>query len=186
MSKGGRAAKKIAVLAALTALSLITFLLESLLPPLFIPGAKPGLANVFSLIALILYSPWEAFLVVAVRTFLGACFAGNLSALLFSFTGGIAAMALSSVLLYCTRGKISVAAVSVAAAVLHNAVQCAVYALITKSASMLYYMPYLMLVGVLSGAIVGATVYLTFKKIPLSVFEKVLTSYQKTEKSVNN
>ncbi len=65
-------AKKTAVLALLTGLSLITFLIEGLFPTLIIPGAKPGLANVFSFAALIMYSPIEAFIVVALRTVLGA------------------------------------------------------------------------------------------------------------------
>ena len=89
-SRAGRfAAKKIAVLALLTGLSLITFIIESLFPTLVIPGAKPGLANIFSFTALIMYSPLEAFIVVALRTGLGAVYAGNVSALLYSFTGGV-------------------------------------------------------------------------------------------------
>ena len=80
MSAGKNAAKKIAVLAILTALSLITFIIESLFPPLIIPGAKMGLANVFSFAALIMYSPIEAFAIVAIRTVLGAVYAGNFSA----------------------------------------------------------------------------------------------------------
>ncbi len=113
-------AKKTAVLALLTGLSLITFLIEGLFPTLIIPGAKPGLANVFSFAALIMYSPIEAFIVVALRTVLGAVYAGNVSALLYSFSGGIVSMAVSSVLMYIAYPKISVFAVSVAAAVAHN------------------------------------------------------------------
>ena len=78
-----KTAKKIAVLAMLTGLSLIAFIIESLLPPMLIPGAKPGIANVFSFAALIMYSPIEAFIVVALRMGLGAVYAGNVSALLY-------------------------------------------------------------------------------------------------------
>ena len=91
-----RAAKKIAVLAMLTGLSLIAFIIESLFPPLVIPGAKMGIANVFSFAALVMYSPVEAFIIVAVRTVLGAIYAGNFSAVLYSFTGGMVSMAVSS------------------------------------------------------------------------------------------
>ena len=37
--------KTIATLSVLVAMSLITFILENLLPPLFLPGAKLGLSN---------------------------------------------------------------------------------------------------------------------------------------------
>lgn len=174
MGAGKTAAKKIAVLALLTGLSLITFIIESLFPPLLIPGAKPGLANVFSFAALIMYSPIEAFIVVAVRTLLGAVYAGNLSALLYSFTGGVVSMALSSVLIYLVYPKISVMAVSVAAAAAHNVTQNIVFVFLSGSVLMFGYMPYLVLLGIVSGAIVGGVTMLIFKGIPQTAFEKVV------------
>ena len=80
-----------------------------------------GLANIFSFAALIMFSPLEAFAIVAIRTGLGAIFAGNLSAVLYSFSGGVISMAVSSLLMYTAYPKISVMAVSVCAAVAHNA-----------------------------------------------------------------
>lgn len=174
MQSGRYAAKKIAVLAVFTALSLITFIIENQFPPLFIPGAKAGLANVFSFAALILYSPWEAFVIVALRTVLGAVYAGNLSAVMYSFTGGVVSMAVSSALMYAVYPRISLPAVSVAAAVAHNVTQNIVFVIISGTALMLGYMPYLMLIGVLSGGIVGGAIMLIFKKVPQSVFEKAL------------
>lgn len=182
MTRGRFAAKKIAVLAILTALSLITFIIESLLPPMFIPGAKPGLANVFSFAALIMYSPVEAFIVVGLRTVLGAVFAGNFSALMYSFTGGVVSMALSSVLMYCAFPKISVFAVSVAAAVAHNVTQNCVFAILSGTTLAFAYMPYLALLGVVSGAIVGAVTMLVFKGVPQNVFEKVISSAKLKQK----
>jgi len=35
-------------------------------------------------------------------------------------------------------------------------------------------MPYLMLLGILSGGIVGAIIMLVFKKVPKTVFEKAI------------
>lgn len=174
MDKGKFAAKKIAVMAMLTGLSLITFLIEGLFPPMFIPGAKMGLSNVFSFAALILYSPVEAFIIIAVRTLLGAVFAGNLSALLYSFTGGVVAMAVSSLLLCLAHPKISVMAVSVAAAVAHNITQNVVFVFLSGSVLMFGYMPYLALLGIVSGAVVGGVIMLIFKSVPQSVFEKVI------------
>lgn len=174
MGTGKNAAKKIAVLALLTGLSLIVFIIESLFPPMLIPGAKPGLANIFSLAALLMYSPVEAFVVVAVRTLLGAIYAGNISALLYSFTGGVVSMAVSSILVYTIYPKVSLMSVSVAAAVAHNITQNVVFVFLSGTVLMFGYMPYLMLLGILSGAIVGGVTMLLFRGVPKSVFEKVI------------
>ncbi len=174
MKNGKSAAKKIAVLAIFTALSLVTFIIENQFPPLFIPGAKMGLANIFSFAALIMYSPVEAFIVVAVRTGLGAVYAGNVSALLYSFTGGVVYMTVSSVLMYAVYPKISLMSVSVIAAVAHNVTQNLVFAGISGTPLTLGYMPYLVLIGIVSGAVVGAVIMLIFKKVPQSVFEKAI------------
>ena len=174
-------AKKVAMLALFSALGLIVFIIENQFPPLFVPGAKMGLANIFSLAALILYGPIEALVVVAVRTVLGSLFAGNVSMLLYSLTGGVISLALSAILIYIAYPRVSVLAVSVAAAVLHNIVQNAVFVLVTGTSLMFSYMPYLALIGVLSGAIVGAVVTITFKKVPESVFVRAAYNLPKAE-----
>ncbi|MCD7729208.1 MAG: Gx transporter family protein [Clostridia bacterium] len=174
MDKKISSAKKIAMLALLSALGLITFVIENQFPPLFVPGAKMGLANIFSLAAIIMYGPLEGLCVVAVRTVLGSLFAGNISMLLYSLTGGVVAWAVSSLLIYLACPKVSVFAVSVVAAVCHNITQNIVYVFITGTSLMLGYLPYLALIGVLSGAIVGAVVVIIFKKVPTSVFQRFL------------
>lgn len=168
-------AKKIAVLSLLTGLGLIAFIIENLLPPLFIPGAKLGLANIFSFATLILYSPAEAFLVLIARTVLGAVFAGNLSALLYSFTGGAVSLTVSSILIYTAYPKISITAVSVAGAVLHNITQNIVFVFLTGSVLMFGYMPYLALLGIFSGAVVGGITLAVFRGIPVKTFDKITT-----------
>ena len=174
MKKGIAVTRKIAITALLTALGLIVFIIENQFPPMFIPGARMGLANVFSFAALIMFSPAEAFLTVCLRTALGAIFAGNVSALLYSFTGGVVSMTVSSVLMYAVYPKISLMSVSVIAAVAHNVTQNLVFAGISGTPLTLGYMPYLVLIGIVSGAVVGAVIMLIFKKVPQSVFEKAI------------
>lgn len=178
MRAGNSATKKIAALALLTGLGLVMFLVENLVP-LPIPAAKPGFANIFSFVALIMYGPIEAFLVVAARTLLGAMFAGNPSALLYSFTGGMVSMAVSALLTYLVYPKISLFAVSVSAAVAHNVTQNIVFVCLSASLLMFGYLPYLALLGVVSGAIVGGVTMLVFRSVPMSVFEKLLSKREK-------
>ncbi len=174
MSRQGTRIRKIAVLAMLTALGLVCFLIENLLPSIIVPGAKIGLANIFSLAALVMYSPVEAIIVVCVRSVLGAIFAGNLSAVLYSFTGGLGAIIVASLLMTFLYPKISLMSISIVSAVVHNIIQCAVFALLSGSSLMFGYMPILALVGVASGAVVGFFTMMIFKGIPKSVFDRLL------------
>ena len=68
---GGNAGRRIAMLGILTGLGLVAFFLESLIPIPYLPGAKLGLSNIFSMLALVLYGLPDALVVVLVRTFLG-------------------------------------------------------------------------------------------------------------------
>ena len=61
---------------------------------------------------------------------------------------------------------------SIVAAIMHNIVQNLVFVGISQTALTFSYMPYLALLGILSGAIVGLAVMLIFKRVPLSVFER--------------
>lgn len=164
-----RAAKKIAVLGVLSGLGLAAFLLESLIPVPFLPGAKLGFANIFSLLAMLLYGLPEALAVVCVRTFLGSLFAGNVSMLLYSMTAGIAAALITRPLLFALP-HLSFPAISIVGAVVHNMVQLAVYCGLTGTALLFGYAPYLCLMGIFSGTAVGLAVMWTLKALPANFF----------------
>ena len=83
-------------------------------------------------------------------------------------------MAVSSLLMYTAYPKISVMAVSVCAAVAHNVTQVCVFVLMTNTVNMFFNLPYFVLLGILSGAVVGGVIMLIFKKVPKSVFEKAI------------
>ena len=120
--------RRLAVLGVLAALSLAVHTIESAFPPLFgIPGAKLGLANLFSMLALVLYGPLDAILILLARTLLGAAIAGNASSLLFSLSGGGVSLLLAIVLVRFLVPRVSYLAVNIAAAVIHNIVQVAVF-----------------------------------------------------------
>lgn len=167
LQRNVHSAKKIAVLGILTALALTTFLIENAFPPILgIPGAKMGLSNVFSLIALIIYSPVEGFIVVFCKTFLGALFQANFSSIIFSFAGGMVSMACSSVLLYCIYPKISFFSVSIVGAIVHNFIQNVIYVLETGVVENFSLLPYYSIIGIFSGAIVGGICLAIFHTLP--------------------
>ena len=86
--------KKLALMAVLTAIALTIFMLEAQLPaPVPIPGVKLGLANIVTLTAMLILGRREAGAILAARIIMGAVFAGNPSAMLYSAAGGVLAYA---------------------------------------------------------------------------------------------
>ncbi len=155
-------------------MGLIMFMVESLFPPLFLPGAKMGLSNIFSLLTLFLLGPLDAFVLVVVRTVLGSVFTGNMSTLLYSLSAGLVSVGISSLLVEFAYPKVSIVAISVVSAVMHNLTQNVVFCLISNTPQMFSYMPWLALLGVLAGVIVGFAVWFILRTIPVRTFASVL------------
>ncbi len=156
---------KIALSGILCALGLIAFMLESLLPPLILPGAKLGLSNIFILLAVVLLGWQYAFAVLLIKTILGSLFSGNVSALLYSLPSGIIALTTQVLMLYFIK-KISIVAVSICGGVINTIVQNLVFCFVNNTISYMAYSPYLSLLGIVSGAVVGFIVYLIVIKLP--------------------
>lgn len=167
-------AKRLATLSVLCAMALITFMIESLFPPLFLPGAKMGLSNVFSLLAVFLLGPVDAVVLVIVRTTLGSVFTGNLSTMLYSTSAGLVSVAVSALLVQFVYPKISVVSVSVVSAVVHNVAQNVVFCLVSNTPQMFAYVPWLALLGVVAGIIVGFAVWFVLRTVPLKTFASLL------------
>ncbi len=166
--------RKIATLAILCAMGLIMFMIESLFPPLFIPGAKMGLSNIVSLLTLVMYGPWEALLVIVVRTVMGSVFTGSMSTLMYSLTAGVVSTLVSAVLLHLVYPRISIISISVVSAVVHNLTQNIVFCAVTDTPEMYSYTPWLAMIGVLAGVIVGLAVYFVLKGMPYRVLSDVV------------
>ncbi len=163
---------RIALVALLTAVSLIVFVVENAFPPLILPGAKLGLANLFTLLALVILTPIDALFIFLIRAVLGNIITGNPSALLYSIPAGLIALAVSAILVRSCMDKLSIVSISVASAVIHNVVQNLVFCLTSGSTAVLSYTPYLAMLGVLSGVIVGLTAYFILRYLPKSIYEK--------------
>lgn len=83
--------KQLTLCAVLTGLALALSYLENFFPlslAIPIPGIKLGLANIVTVFALYALGPAQALLILTGRCLLGAVFAGNMNALIFSLLGG--------------------------------------------------------------------------------------------------
>ena len=156
--------KKIVLTALLSAAALISFLIENLFPPLFIPGARLGISNIFVLFAVIYLGIPEGFAVITVKILLGSVISGNISAMLYSFPSGFLSLSFQVVLLIFTK-RLSVVAISAAGGALNLAIQNAIFCLIAGNEYFIY-LPYLSGIGAVSGAFVGFTVFLLVKRVP--------------------
>jgi len=135
-----------------------------------VPGAKMGLSNIFTLLAVVMLTPWETITLVVVRTVIGSFFAGGIASLPYSLTAGLAGVAISLLLFHFLKNKISIVSISVAAAVVHNITQNTVYCLMTQTPELFLYLPHLAVAGTVAGALVGVTVVLALKYLPLKNF----------------
>lgn len=165
--------KKLALCAVLTALALGLSYAERTIPlglVIPIPGIKLGLANVVTLFALCFLGAGPAFAVLTARCFLGSLFAGSLSGLLFSLTGGVLAMGVMALLR--KSGRLSVFGVSVCGAAAHNIGQICAAMAVMKTAAVVSYLPLLLVTAVPAGLITGAAAAGVFRAVDKSGIRK--------------
>ena len=157
--------RRLAELSVLTAVSLIMFIIEMQLPPVVpVPGVKLGLANIITVYAVYCCEPYEAVMVFAARVLLGSLFSGNVTALIFSISGGVLCLLGMLLLRRFTDADMMIPA-SVIGAVLHNVGQTAAAVFVMNTTAVITYLPYLMFSGCAAGAFTGTCAYLTVKRI---------------------
>ena len=160
--------KQLTLCAVLTALALAFSYLENFFPlslAIPIPGIKLGLANIVTVFALYALGPAQALLILTGRCLLGAVFAGNMNALIFSLLGGFSAM-LVMILLSKSR-HLSIYGVSIGGAAAHNCGQVAAAVLTLGNTAPLYYLPVLLGVSLVSGTLTGflsSLLFLLYKR----------------------
>ncbi len=156
--------KKIAQIGMLVALAMVFSYLESLVPiSLGVPGIKLGLSNVVTVFALYQFGAPLALGISMVRIVLCGLTFGNLSTMLYSLAGGLLSF-LVMVILKKT-GKFSIYGVSAAGGVFHNIGQLIVAARMLQSSMLAYYMPFLMVAGIVSGAAIGMLGGMVWKRM---------------------
>ena len=146
--------RQLTLCALLAAVALALSYVEGMLPlPVPLPGFKLGLANVVTLFALYTLGAPSALSILLVRVLLGAMFAGNASALMYSLLGGFSAM--GTMIALSRSEKLSVYGVSIGGAAAHNCGQVAAAMLTLGNAAPAAYLPMLLIVALFSGALTG-------------------------------
>ena len=145
---------KVAYFGVFTALALIFSYVETLIPiQLGIPGVKLGLANLIIVIALYKMSLKETYLLSVTRVVLSGFIFGNLFSIIYSLAGGL--LSLTVMALLKKRGGYSVMGISVAGGVFHNIGQLVIAMIVVETYSVIYYVPVLLVAGVVTGLLIG-------------------------------
>ena len=147
-------ARRIAFLGLMVALAFVLSYVEMLLPiNIGIPGAKIGLANLVVMVALYKLGPRDAFTLSLVRVLLVGFTFGNMAMMLYSLAGALLSFVAMSI------GKrtnlFSAIGVSVLGGVFHNVGQIIVAMFVLETASLVYYLPFLVVIGTVTGIIIG-------------------------------
>lgn len=147
--------RRLTLNALLSAIALVIFIVELQFPSLTpIPGIKLGLANIITLMAMFLLGPIDAIYVLVVRILLGCLLSGQVMALAYSIAGGL----LSFVVMLLMRKLITTKQIfvcSVFCAIAHNLGQILVAIAITRTVQIMYYLPILMVAGIVAGLFTG-------------------------------
>ena len=157
-------ASKVAQYGLITALALVLSYLESLLPPLGVPGVKLGLPNLAIVFALYRLSWKDACVVSLARVVLATLLFGNGAALAYSVAG--AALSFTVMGLLKKTGKFSAVGVSVAGGVAHNAGQILVAMALLETSRLAWYLPVLWVSGTVAGVLIGIVSGVLVKRVP--------------------
>lgn len=136
--------------------------------PFIVPGAKLGLANVVTLIVIVLFGVYDALAVVAIRTFLGSLLSGALTSFAFSIVGGILATLAMSLAHKRLGDVFGLVGVSILGAVSHNVGQLFVAAVVVGTMGVYSYLPMLLLAGVGTGYFVGILAGFILRFLPVT------------------
>ena len=147
-------------LAVLITFAVVIHTVEAALPlPMPVPGIRLGLANIITLLTLVIFGLRSALIVTIVRSILGSIFLGGLFGFGFwlSFGAGIvSSLAMAVVMIIKNKGIVSLVSVSIIGAAAHNLTQLTLASLIIGNMALLGgYYPLLLLLSVPTGLITG-------------------------------
>ena len=142
-------------LGLLLALALILSYVETLIPfSVAIPGIKIGMSNLTVIWCLYLLSFREAMLLSVSKAILSGLLFGNPVMILYSLSGAVLSCLVMYILKRCNGFHVPV--VSAVGGVAHNIGQLLVAFFMVQTYGIVYYIPFLLLAGLLMGGVNGS------------------------------
>ena len=149
--------KRISKLSMLLALSLVLSLVESYIPILngIITGFKVGFANIVVLFSLYNLSFREAISLSILRVFIMGILRTGLFSITFTFSLAGALLSVVAMFLAKNYTKLSIVGVSIIGAIFHSIGEIVIAMLFLSNTNIVYYLPILLVVSLLTGSLVG-------------------------------
>lgn len=155
---------RVAYFGVFTALALIFSYLETLIPvSVGIPGVKLGLANLITVIALYKIPVKDVYVLAVVRVVLAGFIFGNYFSILYSLAGAV--LSLTVMVILAKSDGFSVMGVSMAGGVAHNVGQLLIAMAVVETFSVVYYIPVLLVAGLVTGLLIGIVSCQVLKRI---------------------
>lgn len=161
--------RNITNLAMLFAVAMVLSFMEGMLPPIpyLPPGFKLGLSNIATMYALFFMGKSKAFTIAVLKSGFVFIARGATSGIL-SLSGGVVSICVMLLLLAVFKEKISYLMLSICGAVFHNLGQLAVLTLLMLNLYALWYIPVLLVAGVIMGGVTGSVL-----KVVMPAFERI-------------
>lgn len=161
--------RRLVVLGLFVAIAGVLHAVEGWLPvPIPVPGAKLGLANIISLLAIVLYGWRDALLVATLRVLLGSLLGGMLLGPSFAMglSGALSSTVAMALVYRYGRSIYSLVGISMVGAAVHNLAQLLMASVLVNSLGIFWYLPYLMLFALPTGLATGWTALFFLNKLP--------------------
>ena len=159
-------AKKVSLYGILVSLAFISSYIEVLIPFNFhIPGMKLGLANIAVLVALYTGGAQAGLTVSIIRIILVGLTFGNPYSAIYGLSGGV--LSLAVMILLKRTDFFGMMGVSMAGGVAHNIGQLLCAMILLKLPAVFTYLSYLILVGTVTGALIGIIDEEVLKRLPV-------------------
>ena len=149
--------RQLVITAMLITMASILHVIEGALPPIPVTGAKLGLANIITVVAMVMLGTRTAFVVAVGRTVLGSLFGTGIISVGFamSFSGAISSWLIMAVLYYVAKNAFSLVGLSLAGAAAHNLAQLYIANIVLENIGVFGLLPLLMFFAVPTGIMVG-------------------------------
>ncbi|MFW6264861.1 MAG: Gx transporter family protein [Bacillota bacterium] len=168
--------RRIVLIALLVSLGLIMHFIEIMIPmSAIVPGAKLGLANIVSLVGLVLLGFQGGLLILLLRVILASLLIGTFMTISFylSLSGGLLAYIIMASAYYTFKARFSLIGYSVIGATFHNIGQIIVAYFIIENPGIFYYLPYLILLAIPTGIGIGLVSYFSVNHLPAEFTRRV-------------
>ena len=158
-----RSARYIVFMAMMITIALMLSYVETLIPAIPIMGAKIGLPNIVTLIALCTFGFTDAFVILIIRATISSLLFSSLLSLAYSLAGGVLSLVVMYLLLRALKDRISIVATSMAGAVMHSVGQVLVAVALLETLNIFAILPVLVIISIVTGLVVGLSARYSLK-----------------------